>query len=250
MTTSAQALNELMTFASSYRTPHVRFVSVIAEYLGYKSEDADPKVVYQIFVLIKRIENEIEILPHDEKTKDQARRLIAPFRVLKNLQNLHLDINTAKKSFLSATNLVGLTNLHMALSGHVDSLSLDKQTRDLATKFREISVEVRETEIPNHLKKMIFKRSDQIASILDRFELFGAEALQEEVEALVGAIVINPPSNKGVGGAFVKKICITSVAVLAALKGLDAGLGTVLEIADKSEKLIEVAQEVLDENEL
>lgn len=249
MTTSAQSLNQLLTIANGHRPETDRFISVIAEYLGIGGPNAEPEVILRIYLLVSKIESDIESLPIDESSKQLARTHLAPFMGLKSFAHFPQNIKQSKQNFLHPQHLVGLTNLHMAISGHIKSGDLDKTTKKLSAKFHEMRDEVASSVLPDQAKRVLLKRLGQISSILEHFDVFGAEALQEEVEALVGAIVVNQQKcGKSNSGIFRKLAKITGTLLLV-LKGADVGLDSALSIAENGPALIEVTQELFHPKE-
>ncbi|MEM8647889.1 MAG: hypothetical protein AAGF86_16300, partial [Pseudomonadota bacterium] len=138
MTTSTQALNQLLAVASKHRDPQTLFVAAVAEHLGLDGPDAEPQAVTYLYRLVKRIRDDIESLPLEESAKSQARSYVTPFSGLESFAHIHLNIQNAKNNFLKPDNMVGLVNLHMAMSGHVEFIDLDKNTKALAAKFRDL----------------------------------------------------------------------------------------------------------------
>lgn len=82
-----------------------------------------------------------------------------------------------------------------------------------------------------------------MASILDHYYAFGPEDLQEELEGLVGAMVVSPPPKGSTIAKLYKELAKLAVAGLVILTTVDASLGKVVSITENATKLIEYVDE-------
>lgn len=126
--------------------------------------------------------------------------------------------------------LVGLVNLNLAFMGQCDSPRLEKSAKDLAKEFRDLKVELFEADLPDRLKKILMKRVNQISSALEHFYAFGVERMQEETEALVGALALHPPKKNNL--SLYKKLAAATAASLVLLQGVDTAMGSAHSIAN------------------
>lgn len=238
MTTSALALNQLLAAAASHRPNTELVVDAIAMHLGLEPPASRPAVVNILFQKVDEIQKDIEDLPLDEASKKLCRKHIHPFRTITALSNLHLSIQHAQSQYLKHEHLTGLVNLHMALSGHLDRNDPKKDARELAAQFATLRRQVLEEDLPEEARRAVSTRMHQISVILEHFYAFGGDALKDELEALVGALVVNghntPPKNIKV----FKQISALVVASFVLLKGIDASLEHVLSITENGDELL------------
>lgn len=234
MTTSALSLYQLLAATKKHRPDTDKFITVLANHLELKSADAEAKALGLILNLLQKADLDIGQLPVDDGMKSHLRRHLVPFDGLKNFTQIHQSFAHAQKSFLDPKNLNGLTDLHLALTGHVETKPISKDATEIAKKFRALSDELIDAEIPPDVKFVLKKRTDQIASILEHYYAFGAQSLKEELEGLVGAIVTNPPAK----GA-------KSIPYFKTLIGLvSAGFVILAEVDDATDNVISLAEKV------
>ncbi|WP_323784628.1 hypothetical protein [Thalassovita sp.] len=243
MTTSAQSLNQLLAIANKAQNPKDKFLFVLVEHLGLEGEDARAQVISILLRLIGDVETDIDALPVDDTMKAHLRRYVSPLNGLKDLTQIHMDIHNAKNHFLKADHLVGLTNVHLALTGHIERPALSKDAKELAESFNGLRGEIVEADLPESLKRVLLKRVSQIASILEHYYAFGAKVLEDELEGLVGALVVSAPQNASKSGPLYKKLAKYVATGFRVLTAVDAGFAGAVSIAENASKLIEFVEE-------
>lgn len=244
MTTSAQALNQILSSVSRVRKDE-KFTTAIADQLGLGGLDAEPEAVKHLYLLVNRVRRDIEELP-DDALRKQATSMIVPFNGLVSFGHIHMDIANSKANFLKPENLVGLTNLHMMLTGQVEYSDLPPETKKIADEFRDLRDQIHAANFPPRLRDILQKRVSQIISMLENFYFFGADALQQEIEALVGAMVINPPSKDNKARGVFSGLSAAIASTLKGLKSADKGMGTALALKDKGEAIMEIVSKYID----
>lgn len=240
MTTSAQALNQLLSVANKHPNKNDKFLKVVAAHLGLLNKSAEVEVIQLLVRLLDRIDADIETMNVGEEEKTHARKFLGPFANIRNFSHLHLNIQQAKDNFLKADHLVGLMSLHLALSGHTNYFDLDSETKKYAEDVRRLRDEMLDLDLPTYAKKIVTARLAQIASMLENFYAFGPDALQAEIEALVGAIVVNPPNKDSKASASYGRTVAVLLAILAGLKSVDSALGATLSMSEKGKALLEL----------
>ncbi|APX15092.1 hypothetical protein BWR17_03995 [Phaeobacter inhibens] len=240
MITSAQSLNQLLAVASTTTPPDTRFLTALADHLEISGSDREAQAAALLQKLIFDIETDIDGLPLDDGMKVHLRKHLTPFNSIKSLSQVYMDVNTAKSHFLHSNHLVGLTNLHLALTGHIERPVLQKDAKDLAEKFRDIRDEILHADFPESLKRTLLKRTEQIASILEHYYAFGSQKLQEELQGLVGALVVNPPAKNSKTVPLFQHIIGLTASGLLLLTAVDDGLAKGVSIAENAHKLIEI----------
>lgn len=245
MTTSAQALNQILSSVSRVAN-NVKFTKAVADQLGLDGLDAEPEAVKHLYLLVERVKRDICRLPFDDASKKQAMSLITPFNGLVGFGHVYMDIANSKSNFMKPENLVGLTNLHMTLTGHVEYSDLPPETKKIADEFRGLRDQIQSASFPPRLKDVLQKRVSQIISMLENFYFFGADALQQEIEALVGAMVINPPSKDDKASGVFSGLSAAITSTLKGLKTADKGMGTALALKDKGEALMQIVSGYID----
>ena len=197
MTTYALELSQLLAVANRHTVKTDKFLDVISEHLGFIGPQSRTMSTELLVKLVNGIEYQIEELPHDEGVKQVARKQLSPFKGIQDFSQIHLNIDNAKRNFLNSDHLVGLTNLHMALSGHFNQPNFPSDAKKLAEKFRSMEKEIPQTELPEEAIRAIQERIQQITVLLENANAFGPEKIKREIEALMGAIFVNAPQTKG-----------------------------------------------------
>lgn len=241
MQTSALSLQQILTVASSSKEPKAAFLQVLADHLALTGPDAHGQVISILLTKIEETKADIDLLPIDDAMKLHLQNQLSPFRSIHNLQHVHMNIEAAKNHFLKGDNVNGLMNIHLALTGHVERNNVERvEAETLAEKFRAIAKEIHAEDLPESLKRAFLKRALKMASILDHYYAFGPEDMQDELVGLVGALVVTAPKDGAASKGLYKKLTKLAVAGLVMLTGVDAGLGKVIAITDKSGKLSEL----------
>lgn len=171
--------------------PKDRFVKCAAEYFGLEGELAEPEAVKYFYKIHADISRDIEGLPLDDGEKKYLNSYLSPFNGLRSFAHVHMDVQTAKNNFLKDSNLVGLINIHMAISGHKRRPELDLETIELASLADELAEAVRNSSLPDHLKETLAYRLLQISTSLKHFLFFGSDKLEVELATLLGELAIN-----------------------------------------------------------
>ena len=241
MTTSAMNLYQMLANAAEASDQETKFLDAVTQHLGLAGVDAGAQVAGLIQTQISRIESDIERLPAEHPKRGHLKRYLSPFNGLKSLSHIHMDIKAAKSHFLKPENMLGLMNLHIALADHVDRPNLSNDAKELAEKFASIREEVVQSQLPESLKNVLFKRTNQICSILEHYYAFGAEALEEELESLIGALVVSAPANKSKAASLYTKLANCAVAALIILTAVDNGLQQTISINENTKKLLGIA---------
>lgn len=208
MVTSAHALNKLLS--AIYRHPKLndRFTVALAETLGLEGADAEPEAVRHLFLLVKQVRADIEVLPVDENAKKLAQGYINAFSGLDSFSQVSMNVDQAKKHFLKPDNLVGLTNLDMAFSGIVQFNDISEEAKGLAQTFRDSRQEVADSTIDPVLKEVLLRRLSQIIAALEHYYFFREDGLAEIMQGLVGTLVLSNKQDHEAAG-ILKKVAST-----------------------------------------
>jgi hypothetical protein len=241
VTTSAQALNELLSFLSKNSQKNARFLTVAAEHLKIDGPFGEVDALKSIIGICIQIEADIENVPLEEKEKNQLRKYFSPFRGLINMSHAHLDINNAKSNFLNAEHLVGLMNIHMALSVHVQRPQMPAEYLKCAKDARALAEEVSNSELPERAKEILVRRLLQVSSAVENFGLMGSQALEESIETLLGSIVVYSEQaiSKEEKG-FLKRATGIAGKIVQGLKKSDEGLNSSIGLIEGSQQLLEL----------
>ncbi|MEC9433943.1 MAG: hypothetical protein VYD87_13655 [Pseudomonadota bacterium] len=240
MHTSALSLREILNVASASKENKSNFLQVVAEHLALRGLGARSQVVSILVSRLLEIKADIEVLPVSEEMKDHLRVQLRPFNAILNFQHLHMSIEQAKAHFLKPESLVGLMNIHLALTGHVVRTVLESSDAEsLAESFRVIARQIESEDLPESLRRSLLKRTYQMASILDHYYAFGPDDLQEELEGLVGAMVVSPPPQGSKVAKIYRDLATLAVAGLGLLAAVDTSLGKVVSITENASKLVE-----------
>ncbi|MEP1199710.1 hypothetical protein [Tateyamaria sp.] len=245
MQTSALSLQQILTVANTSRDLKADFLQVLADHIGLQDQNAKAQVVSILHSKLLQTAADIESLPVDDHMKKHLQNQLTPFNGILNLAQIHLSIGDAKRNFLKSDNVVALTNVHLALTGHVVAGSVDRfEAESLAEQFRAVAGRIKNEDMPVSLKNSLLKRTLKMASILEHYYAFGPDNLQEELEGLVGAMVVSPPPQSSKVAKLYKELAALSVAGLVILTTVDASLGKVVSITENAAKLVEYVDEV------
>jgi hypothetical protein len=244
MTTSAGALTRLLSIAVHHNNPSDKFAKVVADRLSLEGDDCETQAILRLHYLITQVHKDIEQLPFDDARKKRLKTFITPLNGLHNFSQSYVDIATAKNNFLKGDVISGLMNIDDALSGNVDYRDFDSKTKEFAEKLRTLRTEFSATDAPERLKRVVLKRLSQIASMIENLHVYGADAIQEELEALVGAILVNPPDRSTKAYQVSKRIAIACGVIFLALPQIDASLGAAKSLPGSVTELIGLFDEV------
>lgn len=242
MTTSALSLSQVLAAISDGNRDQQKVTLAIAEHLGFDGEDAEVRAVEFIYLAVQRVKKDVSNLDLEQVSKDQLIKYVNNFAGITNLSHIYMKVLDAKNNFLKPDHINRLLDVHSALAQVARLPELPKEARDLAVEVRDIRSGFAESELPEHIKRVAIKRLGQIASILENAELFQPHELQEALEALIGSIVVQPPSKKSADYGLVGRVFKTAGTILTVLKGVDVGLGTTVTIIGNANALLEAVQ--------
>lgn len=178
MQTSALSLQQILAVASSAPNKQANFLQVLADHLKLQGPDAKTQVISILLSKLSQIKEDIGTLPIDDKMKNHLNNQLSPFSGILNLSHIHMNIDNAKNNFLKGDHLIGLTNVHLALTGHVSRDNIEREEAEsLAESFRSLAVKIKNERLPESLKHSILKRTLKMASILDHYYAFGPDDL-------------------------------------------------------------------------
>jgi hypothetical protein len=231
MMTSALALSQVLTTVILDQKGTDRFLSVVAEKLALSGDDREHEAALFLSRAIKRVKSDIDGLPFEESQKNLLWAQIACFTPIVDFSHLHLNLENMRGNSLTHANIVGLTNIHMALAGFTAAPELDKESLKIAEGFRALREGILASDMPESIKKIVIQRINQIVTMIENFAFFGTDELEREISALTGTILIRSnevPTNSR--SYFKKAVDLASQllnAVGKANKGLDDAHGVV-----------------------
>jgi len=241
MTTSAQALNEVLSHIQKRAVPNEQFLTSVASFLQIPGPDAEAKAALVITRALARVKSDVEDLPLGEAEKKQLNSYLNSFNGITSFSHLHMDVNTARSNFLKADHLVGLMNVHMALSGHIQRPALSLEYKKIASDARELAEQVAQCTMPEGAKYALAMRLSQVATALDHYELFGVRALETDIETLLGSIAFHSDAeNNDKDGGFLKRALTLAVGAANLLKAADGSFGSALALAQNTKKAMDM----------
>ena len=243
MTTSAQRLSLILSQVSSHGKEKDSFVSVAAEVLCLEGEAREIVALQKLISLINEVQRDIERLPIEDEHKQHLLKFLNALNGLRNLSQVHQNMENVKRNFLKPENVVNITNIHLALSGHFESTELPREEGELAANFRELKLKVQKSSLPHHAKVSISIRVNQIASILDCSYAFTPEELKVELDALVGSIVVASKEKTPKSSTLLGSLAAAAAAGFVLLGKADKNLGHLVSIGENGERLIEFFKE-------
>ncbi|GAB1479384.1 hypothetical protein MASR2M74_19460 [Paracoccaceae bacterium] len=237
MTSSAQALNQFFAAISQQGNNDEPFLVVAARVLRLNGEDAELQALARVHKLLKRVKSDISTLPFDDETMRHIKGYMNPFEGLSNLSQVHFNMKNAKANFLQPSNLVGLINLHVAISGHVTFHQASKEFYEIGAEIREYIVEIQTLDLPMHARMAIHTRLEQVASMLENYFFYGGETIKDELEALAGSLAFNKATAGTEGAGFFKKAAGSLKSAMKLLAATDSTLGLAIGIPKKVDEL-------------
>ena len=231
MMTSALALSQVLTAVSMHGKTADRFLRIAADKLNLSGEDREAEALLHISRAIRRVSLDISNLPFPDEQKKLLMGQISVFTPLVDFTQAHLTMEHIKGNCLSDANLVGLTFLHMTLSGHSRQPELDTTSIGLAEEFRILREDIAKSKLPVQLKSAIIARINQVSSALDHFTFFGGNDVEAVLSALTGTIFIHQKEigreSTSLGKKILGLVQKAFVAVEAANKAVDQGQATI-----------------------
>ena len=211
MITSALALQQLLNVVNASSDTKTPFLLVLADHLDLNRQYGLAQVASILSKKVAAVRGDLSLLQVDDTERARLNRLIAPFIPFLTLDYIQLNIQNAKNSFLNAEHLVGLTDIHFALNGHIVH-SVPERTRaeTLAERFRTLAKQVQDEDLPENVKRAFLKRLWQMSSILDHYYAFGSDELHDELDGLVGVLVVNHKT--ALSAAKIFKAIVTATA--------------------------------------
>lgn len=250
MQTSALSLQQLLSVVSDTYDRKANFLQALADHLGLEGSDARAQALAVLLSKISEVKEDISQLSSDDAIKKDLEKKLAHFNAILNLSQVHMSIEQAKNHFLKADSLLGLTTVHLALTGHIIRPSVERaEAEGLAEKFREIAQRIKTEDLPESLRNSFLKRTLKMAAILDHYYAFGPDDLQSELEGLVGAMVVSPPPKGSTARSLYKELAALSVVGLGILTTVDASLSKIVSIKDNASTLIEYVERTEDHGE-
>ncbi|WP_162619159.1 hypothetical protein [Tritonibacter mobilis] len=238
MFTSAQALNQVLA-AVSRRPDKEKFLVAVADVMELSGDDADAVAGTHIVKLAREVQKDISRLPFDSDLIRQANQMFAPFLGLSNFAHLHMELTTAKSNFLNPKHLLNLTHLHMTMSGHVSREVNLPEAKDLADEFRALRDLAMELQIPEPAKKALHVRLEQIVSMLENIYFFGMDSTHDQLEALLGSIILNKAQSEEKDAGFWRKAANAVGRTVNAIHQADKTVSSAKLLYDNGEYLFD-----------
>lgn len=238
--TNAGALHHLLSEAAKCKKTDQRFLSEVARTLEINGEDADLYALERLFRLVKRIRRDIRSSDFADEKRDELEGFLAPFRVFESFSRASSTMKTANSDFLKMDNLNRLKTIDYALSGKVEYAEPPSDLNEVATCFRELRDEINNTSLPEKYKHRIIERTSQIANIIDKYRFFGADALEDELESLIGSLAIPGDAWKETDLSTRNKILTLCEGVINKVIYADQGIAAFQGLADKGQSLFRV----------
>jgi len=195
MFTSARALQEILVRvqAESGERP---FLDVTAEVLKLENERGKGIAAIKLRELAIRVREDIEKLGAEDQQQAELERAFNPYRALVNLSVVHQTVKDLKQHVLKPEALVGLTTIDLALDGKVNYSEDRGEIEKLQVEVDELREALMKSDLPDSIKKSVDARLAQIRSVLINFRFWGNDNLQETLQQLVGALVLNAGIDK------------------------------------------------------
>lgn len=243
MTTSAEQLNFILTQVNRRGKGKDRFLSVLAETLSFDGPSREILALHRIVGLLEQIEADISDLPADDEKKNNLRRRLQAFNGIKDISQAHMNMDNAKRHFMKPDNLMNLTEIHLDLSGRLERKELPRDTIELAEKFAELSFQIEESSLSHEAKISINVRMNQIISILRTSYAFSPQDLKVELDALMGAVMMNATESTETGHGIFKTLAAAVLVGYGLLAGVDKSLGHAISIHDRGQNLIDLLRD-------
>ncbi|MEJ1993399.1 MAG: hypothetical protein P8X50_17385, partial [Maritimibacter sp.] len=119
-------------------------------------------------------------------------------------------------------------------------LSLDGSEKEIAKELREIAQEIAKTSLPDRAKRILHRRLSQTASALEHYNAFGLEALEEELDSLVGVLVVSTPNSNGPDKSILQRAAGTAGRAFTVLTKADKGAGAIIGMTDKATEFLDL----------
>lgn len=239
MTTSAQALNEVLSRVSKFPNRSERFLSAVARHLQLFEDTAEIDALRYLYAATIRLKGDIEALEVEENRHKELWSEFAPFQAILNFSQVHMDLNTAKQHFLKPENLIGLTDIHMELAGQRDSIVIPIDLKAKSEDIRKYCREIIGWGLPEEIRLQITRRLLQIASVIDHYAFFGPEHLDREVQGLVGSIYMATTPVDPEKNLKLRNVLADVWGVAKRIREIDGVTASALSLYQRSEPLIQ-----------
>lgn len=128
----------------------------------------------------------------------------------------------------------------MAMSGHISRASTFPEAEGLAQEFRDIREKIAEQDFPDSVRDALYSRVTQIIAMLDKVYFYGTDGIADELDALVGTIVINAPKTAADTRPFWKDLVNLANRSVNAVYWVDKASGAIEIAKDKAAFLIDI----------
>lgn len=237
MITSAKALVNHFKSVLSTGQDQERFLTVSARTLDLTGADCELRAANYLYNLLLRVQADIEKIPLDAETKGHIASYFAPLTHLTRLSHIHVSMGDAKRIFLSQESMAGYMNIHASLSGFVHSDPSPDELGEISRELQEYAREISDLSIPDTVKHAIIRRIEQVASMLHNFSFYGEDFAKDELEALVGSIVLNEEIAGEKGKSVFKKLLGAAGRALQIVVATNSGVDAVVGIVDNADRL-------------
>jgi hypothetical protein len=240
MTTSAQALTEILSLVHSKGPKETRFLRATADLLGEKGKVSELEAAQVLVSLYDRIEADISSLPVNDKEKATLKSTLSKFKGLKTFAHFHLDVQNAKHNFLKSDSLVELTAIHVALKDQARQPELDSDTKNVADSLRDVAAHLAASQMPDEAKEVLSRRLLQVTSAIDHFNLFGSQGLDESLQSLLGAMALySEGANTDEDKTLLRKTVRLVKKVTEGLKKADETISVFYSLGNKADNFID-----------
>ena len=241
MSTSAKKLYDLLN--ASLRVDGDPLLYEAVDFiLDNECERSEVSSAAELVTLAREIDANIEQAQIDDSLVAHMRSQFSKFAPLVNFQYLNTKMSVLKKDrgLLSSDNLQKLISLHLALDGKVNLADEIKDNELLLELLDELLTEIDNAGFPKDFSLAIYSRLLHIRSAILNFRYCGHEAVETQLNILVGEIVLNSSKikNNEKSGGWLKTLAETVQKLVSSINSAKSVSGDALEAIENVSEIM------------
>lgn len=243
MSNWARSFQDLLGEIEQLNQPKERFLHLAADKLQIDGETREVDSAKVIVMMISRIRRDIDNLNYDLADKQNLEGVLVPFAGLSSLAHAHFTLEQAKGNFLKKPTIQALSSIDYACRNVFEKASIDDDLAKSIEQLKAAAAVIASSDASPEAKFLIAKRLEQVLSILEAFQFYGAEEAQEKLDILVGALVqtaVKEPQNSKI----LQKMMGAALMLMGALSYSEVGTGHIAKSAENINSAISDFSEI------
>lgn len=221
------------------------FLEVAADELKIDGDIRHADAARMIVLMLQSIKHDILRLGYEEADRNRLENALIPFQGLLGLSKIFYTIEQANGHFLKKEAIIGLSSIDFACRGVVVQRPVSGEAFEGIENLKAAAKDIAGSDAPAEIKFIISKRLEEVLSVVEAFQFYNEEMLQEKLDLLVGALAMSAVKDKGNSKKFGGMITC-ALAVVGALGTVELATGHIAKSAENVNKAIEEISELAE----